>query len=419
MRLFFPGRTTQARGRGSQDLPKTSHWKPRLVPLRRDRVTGDAGRSDRFATQTTTPTPPYRFARIGIESGGFLDLSQDTDVERLEQFGLPEFSTPEELADWLDLPVGRLAWLANCFSHNHRPENEQQAHYHYHWIRKRTAGFRLIEAPKQTLKSVQHTILREILDRVPTHPSAHGFVSGRSIVTNASPHVGRRVLIKFDLQNFYATVRFARVVAVFRSIGYCREAAIWLARLTTSALPPNIPFPNGDSYAILPYLPAHLPQGAPTSPALANLSAFGLDVRLSGLSRSFGVRYTRYADDLTFSGSDRLLGSLWMFIPFVTKIIRTERFRVHPGKRKVVRNNQRQTVTGVVVNERTNVSRKDYDRLKAILTNSIRHGPASQNRQEHADFAAQLRGKIAHVQQLNSDRGARLLALYRQIDWGR
>jgi len=221
------------------------------------------------------------------------------------------------------------------------------------------------------------------------------------------------------LQNFYPSVGFSRVTAIFRSLGYGREAAIWLARLTTTALPGNIRFPQGDPAAVLPYLRRHLPQGAPTSPALANLSAYRLDVRLSGLAKSFGAKYTRYADDLTFSGDERFARSLKVFLPLVTQICRQERFRLHPGKRRVLRAHQRQQVTGVVVNQRPNISRKDYDGLKALLNNCLRHGPASQNRDQHANFAAHLQGRIAHVMQLNRIRGEKLTALYARIDWRR
>src|SRR5207244_3419694 len=103
------------------------------------------------------------------------------------------------------------------------------------------------------------------------------------------------------------------------------------------------------------YLPRHLPQGTPTSPALANLSAFGLDLRLSGLSRSFGVNYTRYADDLTFSGDEKFLRSLAVFLPLAEGIVRSCRFRVNKAKRRVIGNSQRQQVTGVVVNEKLNI----------------------------------------------------------------
>lgn len=361
---------------------------------------------------------PYRFARYGSRTGRYLDLSQDGDEARLASFELPRFQTPEQMADWLELPVGTLAWLVHRFSGG-RPENEGTAHYFYRWVRKQRGGWRLLEAPKGKLKRAQQRILREILDRVPPHAQAHGFVAGRSILSNARPHVGSRVVLKLDLENFYASVRFARVVAIFRSLGYSREAAIWLAGLTTSALPQNIPFPAGEPHAVLPFLARHLPQGAPTSPALANLSAFSLDVRLSGLARSFGADYTRYADDLTFSGSGRFLKSLPVFIPLVHQIVRSERFRVHSGKQRVLRNSQRQVVTGVVVNEKPNVSRKEYDALKAIVTNCLRHGPSSQNREGHDNFAAHLAGRIAHVSQLNPSRGERLRVLYEKVDWSR
>jgi RNA-directed DNA polymerase len=323
------------------------------------------------------------------------------------------------LARWIGLPIGKVAWLVHRFAANRRPESVRQAHYHYRWCAKRSGGSRLIEAPKQTLKGVQELVLREILDHVPPHPAAHGFVAGRSIVTNARPLAGRRVVVKFDLENFYAGVSFARVTAIFRGLGYSREAALWLAQLTTSAVPHDLPLPEGGVRALRPYLRRHLPQGAPTSPALANLSTYSLDVRLSGMARAFGASYTRYADDIAFSGPESFLRALPVFIPLATQIIRSERFRVNAAKRKVVRNGSRQVIAGVVVNEKPNVSRREFDRLKAILTNCLRHGPASQNRDAHADFAAHLRGRVAHVTHVNPARGAKLLGLYEQIDWRR
>jgi hypothetical protein len=360
--------------------------------------------------------PPYRLARIGSRSGQYLDLTQDHRPDLLARRSLPPVRTPDDIASWLDLKLSRLAWLVHHFNAG-RPETPEKSHYAYHWVAKSRGGWRLIEAPKATLKGVQQRILAEILEKVPAHDAAHGFRSGRSIVTNAQPHAGQYVVVKWDLQNFYPTVGFSRVVAIFRSLGYCREAAIWLARLTTTALPGNASFPPGEPSAILPYLRRHLPQGAPTSPALANLSAYRLDVRLSGLARSFGASYTRYADDLTFSGDDRFARSLRTFIPLVRQICRQERFQLHPRKRKVLRQHQRQSVAGVVVNAMPNIARRDYDELKAILTNCVRLGPSTQNHQQHDNFAAHLQGRIAHVLQLNRRRGEKLQALYRRIDW--
>lgn len=364
----------------------------------------------------THGTAPYRFARYGSQTGHYLDLSQDGDENQLTNLGLPVFHTPEGLSAWLGLPINKVAWLVHRFSAG-RPESDLEAHYHFHWVKKRRGGWRLIEAPKATLKAVQTKILREILDRVPVHGSAHGFTSGRSILTNAVPHVGHPILVKFDLMNFYTTVSFARVVAIFRQLGYSREAAIWLGLLTTSAVPSNLSFQQQGPYALTPYLRRHLPQGAPTSPALANLSAFGMDVRLSGLARSFGATYTRYADDIAISGPNELSHGLRTIIPLVQQIVRQERFFVNKAKRKVLRANQRQIVTGIVVNEKPNVSRTDYDQLKAILTNCLRHGPSTQNRSQVDSLFHHLQGCIAYVHMLNPQRGAKLKALFARIDW--
>ncbi len=368
--------------------------------------------------ESESPEIPSRFARFG-GYGGYLDLSKNGNEQRLIQFDLPHMQTPEDLAQWLEIPNGRLAWLVHRFDDGGRAAHVSQAHYHYRWLKKRGPGYRLIEAPKAKLKSVQQKILREILDHIPLHDAAHGFAAGRSILTNARPHIGQRVVLKFDLENFYANVTFSRVVAIFRSVGYPREAAIWLGRLTTSLLPAGITTPEGDQSAIVPFLARHLPQGAPTSPALANLSCYALDIRLTGMARAFGATYTRYADDLTFSGDQHLVDSLNVFIPLITKIIRAERFMVNSVKRKVMRNNQQQRVTGVVVNERANIPRAEFDRLKAILTNCARQGPSTQNLKQHADFAAYLQGRISHVRSIHPQRGEKLQELDTRIDWNR
>jgi len=386
--------------------------KVRLVPLRFRPPARIGGHTESAGKRA------YRFARPNI-TGGWLDLSLGQDASRLERFSLPQITVPEDLAKWLEIPLGQLAWLIHRFDPEQCPLDERTAHYCYRWINKRAGGRRLIEAPKPKLKRVQWRILDGILGHVPPHPAAHGFVVGRSICTNAQPHVGQRVVLKLDLENFYPSVSLNRVVAIFRSLGYCREAAIWLGRLTTTSLPAMTLGKGRSDPSFKPYLRRHLPQGAPTSPALANLSAFALDLRLAGLARSFGANYTRYADDLTFSGDQQFLRSLAVFIPLVDQIVRSERFSLNKKKRKVIRNNQRQTVTGVVVNARSNVARPDYDILKAILTNCVRRGPSTQNHDRHESFASHLQGRIAHVGQLNPARGERLRRLFEQIDWNK
>lgn len=395
------------RPRGRRPVPK-----PRLVQLRR--TPRPIQRTP--LSEITVAQPPYPFARLGV-MGGYLDLSRDGDPQRLRQFGLPVFSNPVELAEWIGITAGRLAWLVHRCEEGQRPKDPRSAHYHYRWLKKRKGGFRLIEAPKPMLKVVQQKILREILDKIPVHSACHGFALGRSIRTNAMPHTGKRVVVKLDLENFYTTVSHSRVVAIFRSLGYSREAAIWLTGLTTAAIPPGLEAPNDNLYVLSAYRGRHLPQGAPTSPTLANLSAFSLDLRLSGLARTYRAQYTRYADDLTFSGPQKFLNGLQTFLQLVSKIIKAERFRLHPNKQQVLRNNQQQKVTGVVVNSRVNIDRDDFDRLKALLHNCLTRGVSTQNHEQHADFSQHVLGRIGHVKLLNPARGEKLLALYRQVDW--
>jgi len=385
----------------------------RLVPLRYRRTLPRT--APRLVTQL-----PYRFARRSADLRHWIDLSQDGQPRRLEQLGLPVLAGPDDIACWLSLSAGELAWLTGRFWEGPSAPRVAASHYRYRWITKRRGGRRLIEAPKPRLKRVQQQILTEILGRIPPHVAAQGFVVGRSIQTNARPHVGQKVLLKLDLENFYPSVTYPRVTSIFRSLGYSREAAIWLARLVTTAVPPSL-WESGrpNEPAESRYLRRHLPQGAPTSPALANLSAYVLDLRLAGLARSFRAQYTRYADDLTFSGDEVFQRSLAAFLPLVRQIVSQEQFRLHPQKTCVQRASQRQQVTGIVVNTKLNVRREDYDRLKAILRNCIQYGPTSQNRERHPEFASHLRGRIAFVTSLNSQRGAKLLALFEQIDWNR
>ena len=241
--------------RPTSQPPERSRHRPRLTPSRRsakERVLR------RVPVSEVMGEPPYRLARFGSQTGRFLDLTQDHDSAALIERGLPDAKTPDDIAAWLKVKLARLAWLVHHFSAG-RADSPQKSHYHYHWIAKSKGGWRLIEAPKQSLKAAQQRILAEVLEKIPLHDAAHGFCKGRSIVTNAAPHAGQFVVLKWDLQNFYPSVGFSRVVAIYRSLGYCREAAIWLARLTTTALPGIAPFPPGDASATPPYLRRHPP----------------------------------------------------------------------------------------------------------------------------------------------------------------
>ena len=267
---------------------------------------------------------------------------------------------------------------------------------------------REIAAPRAQLKWVQRRILRDILSHVPAHESAHGFVPGRSTVTNAAPHVGQDVLIKFDLQDFFPTVRYWRVLGLFAQLGYgqgrlklstvddSRAVAPVLARLCTYAPDPYI------------YGGGHTPQGAPTSPAICNLVCRSLDARFAALAEAMGGAYTRYADDLTFSFPDAEAVSVGRLRWWVGEITMQEGFALNHRKFRVIRRSQRQQVTGVVVNDKLTVPRRERRRFRAILHNCRRHGLASQAR-GRKDFADYLRGYASYVHMVQPEVGRQLL----------
>jgi hypothetical protein len=150
---------------------------------------------------------------------------------------------------------------------------------------------------------------------------------------------------------------------------------------------------------------------------VANLCAFGLDMRLRAAATTVGAAYTRYADDLAFSGDRRFAEQARRFHGLVCEIALTEGFQVHTRKTRFMRAGTRQRLAGLIVNRRPNVLRAEWDELKAILTNCERDGPESQNRGGVADFEAHLRGRITWVAQVHPQRGARLRKLFDRIPW--
>jgi len=357
---------------------------------------------------------PYACATV-VEKGKYWDGRVGGSLERLQKFGLPTFTTPEELAQWLNLPLTKLAWLADYHGHNAGEKVKKKQHYHYVWIKKRSGGERLLEAPKPLLKALQKRILRDILNKVPPHPSAHAYTPKKSIRSNAQPHCGKYIVIKADLASFFPSITTKRVAAIFRGLGYNVEISHWLARLCTNIVPYDI-MKKERFDTFLTY--RHAPQGAPTSPALANLAAWGMDCRLAGLAKKWSMTYTRYADDLTFSADEAAIKgkSLNWFVKYLRGIVRDEKFGWNKEKLKIVRRGGRQFVTGLTVNVKPNIGRKEYDTLKAILHNCVKHGLASQNREKIANFRAHLEGRVSFVTSVNPARGQKLQAILNKVD---
>ncbi|MCL4522802.1 MAG: reverse transcriptase family protein [Acidobacteria bacterium] len=280
--------------------------------------------------------------------------------------------TPAELAKWLELPENELrAWLKGM------PSSASASRYAYTQfsIPKRHGGSREIAAPSDDLKALQRRVLRKLIRPLPVHPAATGFVRGRSIVHNARPHSGKGVVINLDLRDFFPSISSERVQQAFRALGWDRDASRILMNICCHD--------------------RHLPQGAPTSPALSNLICRKLDARLAALvgkahekslrarnprtgeavgSRTVtltGGQYTRYADDLTFSFASSANGKAYVggreLLSSIRKIIESEGFEIQMKKKvRVQRAHQRQTATGLVVNHSVNLPREVRRKIRAM-----------------------------------------------------
>ncbi|MBI2376161.1 MAG: RNA-directed DNA polymerase [Deltaproteobacteria bacterium] len=350
----------------------------------------------------------YRAAHIvHLGSGVFFNDAIDIDKYDLEDpkgrreaNDLPDIPSPAELAKVLGISMRRLRQLTF-----HR-DVDSGTNYVRWTIPKRTGALRLISAPKKELKRAQRWINREIVEHLPVHGAAHGFVRGRSTLTNATPHARAEVIVKLDLSDFYPTITFPRVKGLFRKAGYQERIATLLALLVTES-PRDTRVLSGRTYYVANG-PRSLPQGAPTSPAITNALCLRLDARLDGLARKFKVEYTRYADDLTFSAQRGTTPDLGRFLGAVKRVVREEGFLVHPKKTRIMRGGRRQKVTGLVVNAAkgrpvARAPRKLVRALRAAITNRER------GKQAGPETLEQLRGYAAYVSMTDPARGKAFL----------
>ena len=341
-----------------------------------------------------------------------------------EEWDVPLIESAGALAEWLGITVTELLWFADLKQLAHKNSLEQLRHYHYRILAKKSGHIRLIEAPKTRLKKLQRQILAGVLEKIPPHPAAHGFRKGRSIKTFVAPHVGRRIVLRMDLRDFFPTLTAARIQALFRTAGYPDSVADLLAGICTNATPRDawLHLDSGLDRSLIRearsrYARRHLPQGAPASPALANLCAYRVDCRLSGLAQAAGAGYTRYADDLAFSGGEEFERCVERFSAHAAAILLEEGFHVNHHKTRIMRQGVRQHLAGLVTNARINVRRSEFDRLKATLTNCVRLGPDTQNRNAHPSFRSHLEGRVAFIEMINAARGKRLRLILERIEW--
>lgn len=337
--------------------------------------------------------------------------NKESDAALLGKFGLPAMNTVADLARAMGVSIGHIRHLAF-----HR-EVGKTTHYRRFLMPKKSGGERLISAPMPRLKAAQHWILEQLLVGVPVHDAAHGFVRERSILTNAQQHCGRDVVINLDLKDFFPTVGYPRVKGLFRKLGYSEQLATVLGLICTEPEVDELEM-DGDSF-YLATSDRHLPQGAPTSPAITNLLCFRLDKRLSGVARSLSFHYTRYADDLSFSSlNPSALANIKKLLWRVRSVIEDEGFVLHPDKTRIMRRGARQEVTGLTVNEKPSIPRRDLRRFRALLYQIDKDGleiGTKHWRGGRSHLLASIRGYANFVKMVDSERGAKYVEQAQQL----
>jgi hypothetical protein len=332
-------------------------------------------------------------------------------LARAQRNDLGDLDSVDALLKAIGLDAPTLRWL--CF---HR-EVETSSHYHFWAIPKRDGTRRLIAAPKYRLKKVQRWLLRNVVEKLPVHGAAHGFLASRSIGTNAVVHAGADVVVKIDVKDFFPTITFRRVKGLFRKAGLKESVATLCALLATEAPRELVQF-RGKTLYVAKGARA-CPQGAPTSPAITNAICLRLDRRMSGLARALGYGYSRYADDLAFSwrkGERDSVGSrapapVGTLLRGVGTILENEGFRVHRKKTAVRRAGSSQRITGLVVNAvnapdvpPARVPREIIRRLRAAIHNREKGKPGKEGETLH-----QLHGMAAFIHMVDPKRGRAFL----------
>jgi len=366
-------------------------------------------------------------AKAQNKSQEFINACLDY-ANNLSEQGYPVTFSLEHLAMQIGIQSDYLRNLIGDGKNNipHDYEYKYQR-YNYFKLKKRNGSFREIMVPAKDLKFIQTWILVNILNKYRLAESCKGFRKGISIYDNAKVHENSEIILKVDLLKFYDTITEKRIYGLFKSLGYAKNLSYSLAKITTAKH--RISYWRDfdeNSQNILKELvihkPAILPQGSPCSPMLSNIIATKMDHRFEALARKKKFRYSRYADDLTFSiGSEGKLPSLKL----ITEIISSEGFFVNDKKTKYMKKGCKQYVTGLTTTNGINVNkhyRKNisehiyYCRRYGVKNHLIRRKEEFPN-YNSLKFHNWLYGHLCFIKSVNEEACKSLLNNFNKIDW--
>lgn len=335
---------------------------------------------------------------------------KETNIENLEKLGLPIIKDDKELAEFFGIEYKQLRFLTY-----HR-DVVKFDNYNRYTIPKKKGGVRNIAAPKKILKEVQRKILDDILTKIEISDCANGFIKGKSIVSGAGIHKNSNVelLINMDLENFFPTITFERVRGMFQKFGYSGYVSSLLAMICTYCERMEMEVKGEKVY--VKTSDRILPQGSPASPMITNIICFKLDNRLNGLASKYGFTYSRYADDISFSFNEgnSVLNSnedginIGKVLGIISKIIKEEGFNVNAAKTKFLRKNNRQAITGIVINNgEIGVPKPWVKNLRAAIHNASKLKESGTT--ISGEVISEIKGKAAWLACVNKERYSKII----------
>lgn len=327
---------------------------------------------------------------------------KETNIQKLKENHMPVIETDKELARFLQIEYKTLRYLVY-----HRDVITFDNYYRFD-IPKKSGGTRHIAAPKTQLKAAQRQILEQILQNVEISGQAHGFIKSRSVLTSAKTHnTSPGLLINIDLENFFPTITFERVRGLYQSFGYSGYISSLLAMICTYC--ERMPLEIKGEIKYIKTSDRILPQGSPASPMITNIICRSMDKRINGLCKKYGITYTRYADDMSFSYTgDTSNFAIGRFLNSINTIIEAEGFHMKKEKTHILRKNNRQYITGIVINnEEIGVPKKWVKILKASIHNAQKLKDSGGCVSSHT--IQEISGKIAWLKSVNAKRYQKII----------
>lgn len=273
--------------------------------------------------------------------------------------------------------------------------------YHQFQIKKKSGGFRQITAPRNQSFMMLLQSLNEVLKAIYT-PSNHamGFTEKRSVVTNAAVHKNQNYIFNIDLKDFFPSIEQGRVMKrlTLAPFNFSPQIALLISGLCSMRVKREHPIETKQHDLDKQFMYV-LPQGAPTSPIITNMICDTLDRRLAGLAKRFGTRYTRYADDITFSSMHNIYSGSGEFIKELIRIINTQGFAINDAKTRLQKRGSRQEVTDLIVSDKLNVTKKYVREIRSLLYIWDKYGYS----EAMSNFYPKYKAEKGHIKKGNPD----------------